>query len=107
MYVPQRELDCWGPDIVTKDQVVTENGIWRASFKDEMNSCLGAIDYNIDTHIQTPNIWSPVLERHPISQDYNMPVKKTNAPWSMLHKMFFVEMNMLMLFYKVLQLFLF
>lgn len=50
MYVPQCELDCWGPDITNKDQVVTENGACRDSFKDEMNSCVDAIGYNM-THI--------------------------------------------------------
>lgn len=58
-----------------------------------MNSCPGAIDYNVDTHIQTPKFWSPTLELHPICQNYDMAMKKTNAPSSVLHKMVFVEVK--------------
>lgn len=53
MYVPQCELDCWGPNIVNKDEDVTEDRIYIGSFNGKMNSCLGAIDYSIDTDIQT------------------------------------------------------
>lgn len=106
MYVPQRELDCWGPNIVNKDQVITENGVRKGSFKDEMNSCLGAIDYNIDTHKDTY-----ILESNSGAASHQSELwygyEKDKCTLEYVAQNVLCRGKVLMLFYKVLWPFLF